>query len=253
MTVPICGNPTSSGETTPIRTLEDWEEHASTPDKWADGYSAKELARLWLTDAGPAAAVDALRGVFDGLTIDCGMAEAQTAFDPYPGGRRNHDVLARGQVEAEAVVVGIEGKVNETLDETVAEKYARAAATRAKGENTNLDHRVDGLLAGIFGRSITDDPALGAIRYQLLSAIAGTVAEAAGNTVGAAVVVHLIKTPQAKPEKFADTRAAIDALATALGCPQDGPLVGPFTIDTTNLRGPAGLPCWVTVIETPPV
>ncbi|MDO9410085.1 hypothetical protein [Patulibacter sp.] len=250
MPVPICSK-TTPAET--ISSLEDWQRLASTPGKWAAGYSAMELARLWLTDAGPATTAEALRGAFDGLTIECGQAEAQVSFDRHPGGVRNHDVLAHGRTADGAVVVGIEGKVNETLDETVDEKYAKAKATRDAGKNTNLDTRVDELLAGIFGRGIAEDPTLGALRYQLLSAVAGTVAAADDNTIGAAVVVHLISTPQAKPEKFADTRAAVDAFAAALGCPQEGPLVGPFVVDTTVLKGPANLPCWLTVAETAPV
>jgi hypothetical protein len=30
----------------PIHTIDDWESLASTKGKWADGFSAKELARL---------------------------------------------------------------------------------------------------------------------------------------------------------------------------------------------------------------
>ncbi len=33
-----------------IHNLVDWERYAAITGKWADGFSAKELARLWLAE-----------------------------------------------------------------------------------------------------------------------------------------------------------------------------------------------------------
>ena len=158
----------------PVTTLDAWEALASTEGKWADGFSAKELARLWLDGTGPSALTELLHPWLPDLQITDAVAEAQVAFDAYQGGVRNHDVLARGHSAIGPVVVGVEGKVNEQLDDTIDGKYATAAALRAAEENTNLDLRVNELLDTLAGRRVADDAALGALRYQLFSGVAAT-------------------------------------------------------------------------------
>jgi len=41
--------------------------------------------------------------------------------------------------------VGVEGKVNESLDATIARKYEQAGRRKRDGKNTNLDRRLDAL------------------------------------------------------------------------------------------------------------
>jgi hypothetical protein len=74
-----------------------------------------------------------------------------------------------------------------------------AAQRKRAGKDTNLDRRVDNLVAAIIGKRHSDDPSLVNLRYQVFSAIAGTVAAAKPTTTAAAVVIHLIGTEQAKP------------------------------------------------------
>lgn len=63
-----------------INTIDEWKRGASTRGDWQAGYSAEELARLWLTAAGPAAVVDALRPALPGVVLCEAIAEAQTRF-----------------------------------------------------------------------------------------------------------------------------------------------------------------------------
>ncbi len=214
----------------PIESIEDWKRLASTEGKWADGYSAKELGRLWLSGEGPAAVCAALEPALPGLTLNTAIAEAQISFDSYAGGVRNHDVLAYGAANGGDVVVGVEGKVNESLDDTLAEKYQSAHRRKERGKNTNLDKRVDDLLTTIIGRTIAADPSLAGLRYQLFSAMAGTVAAAKPTTAAAAVVVHLIKSPLANVKKFDDTRNAVAEFGDALGLEGGDALVGPIKL-----------------------
>jgi hypothetical protein len=200
-----------------IHDLADWGRYASTKSKWVDGFSAKELARLWLAGRGPRDVEAALVDVIPGLRIEQAIAEAQISFDEYEGGVRNHDVLAYGSCDGGDAVIGVEGKVNESLDSRLKGKYAAAAQRKRDDMNTNLDRRVDDLLAAIIGKRYGDDPDLANLRYQLFSAIAGTVAAAKPTTAAAAVVIHLIDTEQAKPQKFVQTRdASLYKLATPL-------------------------------------
>lgn len=234
-----------------IHTLDDWERYASTKGKWADGYSAKELARLWLAGDGATYVEEALAGVMPGLSVQEAIAEARTIFDGYPGGVRNHDVLALGAWEGGQAVVGVEGKVNESLDAKLSAKYGAAAKRKRNNLNSNLDLRVDDLLAALIGKRYGDDPALAGLRYQVLSALAGTVAEAAETTTAAAVVIHLLDTRQAKPKKFRETRAAVADFAHAAGLPTQD-VIGPVALKAPIMDAPSGLPVYLTVIETAP-
>lgn len=182
----------------PILTIEDWEHHASTEGNGEPYFSAMALARLWLDEAraGSQAVIDALAPALPDLVLGEGIAEAQVAFDAYPGGVRNHDMLACGHVDGGGVVVGVEGKVNESLDATITRKHKEAARPRAPRKRSNLAKLVGALLLATAGRSLQNDPALGKPRYQLFSAVAGTLAAAREDTV--AVVVHAIRTPLAK-------------------------------------------------------
>lgn len=246
--------PVRSRSGVPILTIEDWKQHASTKGNWEPHFSAMELARLWLYGTGPQAVIEALAPALPGLVLDEAVAEARVAFDAYPGGVRNHDVLAYGHVAAGGVVVGVEGKVNESLDATIARKYEDAARPLPPGKSTNLGKRVDALLLAIAGRSLEDDPSLGALRYQLFSAVAGTLAAARQDTVAAAVVVHLVRTPLAKEANFAAARAAVADFAHALDLDADGPVIGPLTLHAEHGSGLAvahPVPCWLTVVETP--
>jgi hypothetical protein len=233
-----------------IHDLADWERYASTKGKWADGFSAKELARLWLTGAGPRRVEAALVDVIPGLRIEHAIAEAQVSFDQYEGGVRNHDVLAYGPWAGGHAVIGIEGKVNESLDSRLKGKYATAVRRKHEDKNTNLDRRVDDLLAAIIGKRYSDDPNLANLRYQVFSAIAGTVAAAKPTTTAAALVVHLIDTEQAMPKKFEQTRDAVADFARAAGLDAEE-VVGPVVLKRPIAQAPPGLPIYLTVIDTP--
>ena len=248
MNISIYGNGSEE-----IRTLEDWKAYASTEGKWEDEYSAKELARLWLEGQGADAVIDLLQPVLPELTLSKATAEAKTAFDSYPGGVRNHDVLAFGSADIGPVVIGIEGKVNEALGATIEARYEEAAATKQRGDNTNLDLRVDGLLTSLAGRSLAEDPRLGGLRYQLFSALAGTLAAANEETKAVAVVVHLIETPVADPRKFEQTRRAVaDFASVVLGDDNFSDLGGPYEASNSTDAYRSDLPIWLGVIRTGP-
>ena len=233
-----------------IHDLADWERYAATKGKWADGFSAKELARLWLAGAGHRHVEAALVDVIPGLRIKQAIGEAQVSFDNYEGGVRNHDVLAYGPWDGGHAVIGIEGKVNESLDSRLERKYAEAAQRKREHKNTNLDLRVDDLLAAILGKRYSDDPKLANLRYQVFSAVAGTVAAAMPTTTAAAVVVHLIDTEQANPKKFKETRASVADFARAAGLDHQE-VVRPVVLKRPIGEAPLGLPIYLTVIETP--
>src|SRR3712207_8382014 len=63
-----------------------------------------------------------------------------------------------------------------------------------------------------------------------------SAAAARSDTVAAAVVVHLIETPRAKPEKFQETREAIGDFAEFVGRDRPASIVGPIELDRKSTR-----------------
>jgi hypothetical protein len=98
-----------------IKSVDDWRVLASPASEkhWKNGRSAKELARAWVDGDGQAALVELFESNEDlhGLQIRDAVAEAQVAFDQFPGGKRNHDLLIRGECAAGPVVIGLEGRL----------------------------------------------------------------------------------------------------------------------------------------------
>jgi hypothetical protein len=74
-----------------IHSVEDWKALAppASSEQWKDGRSAKELALAWTTGSGPAALIElfAEHDDLSALQIRDAVAEAQVAFDEFPGGK----------------------------------------------------------------------------------------------------------------------------------------------------------------------
>ena len=150
--------------------------------------SAPTLAAIW---AGPVELWGALQlePAFDGAVIDKVVAEAQAAFDRYRGGRRNHDLVVHLRLASgDRLVVCVEAKAGEDLGPTV-EQYRKAAeAKRRRGEKTNAPERLDDLLAHYVPHDPSEERVL-KMRYQLLSALAGSVAVAGHEKADHAVLM----------------------------------------------------------------
>jgi hypothetical protein len=182
----------------PIHDLDEWGTLASPgKDRWREGYSACELARTWLTDQG----LEALTSVLDlvpatrGFRPKRGTAEAQTQFDNFTG-PRNHDLLLHGESAGGPTVVAIEGKVNEPFGQTLADYREAAVAKADRGERTNAPERLAGLTRALAGWALPEDgrDQRRLLRYQLFSAVAGTLAAGDTATSQAVFCVHELET-----------------------------------------------------------
>src|SRR4051812_37532903 len=117
---------TSDGR--PIRTLAEWPRRAR---HWALGRSAMELARDWL-EGDAAERVRTLlerRSELADLTLQTGVVEKLTRFDDIRGGPRNHDLLVHASARSGAVVIGVEGKADESFDLTLRGYVDRAGGS----------------------------------------------------------------------------------------------------------------------------
>jgi hypothetical protein len=174
------------GEQQPLSSHDAWATRLD-PKNRRKGTSAPTLAEVW---AGPLELFGALRhqDALQGLRVTEIVVEARSAVDEFSG-PRNHDLVVRAQLpNADGVVVCIEAKAGESFDATVGEQVKTAAAAKAKSEDSNAQARLDGLLE----RFVPHPPEaqrVRQVRYQLLTALAGTISEAQAHGARHAVLM----------------------------------------------------------------
>lgn len=185
-----------------INRWQDW-----TPPKqayhWKEGRSAMELARSWFASGTPECPPE-LQALFAtnthtaNIEIDEGHPEFVTAL-PERGEGRNHDLMLKAHTPNEAAVVCVEAKVDETFGKKIGQ-YRQEA--KARTEHTRVPERIQALLEIVFGANAQPDIQPWCdLRYQLLTAVAGTLLQAANEQVSVAIfVVHEFQTALAKPE-----------------------------------------------------
>ncbi|MCA1699040.1 MAG: hypothetical protein LC790_09130 [Actinobacteria bacterium] len=239
----------------PIQSVDEWGEHAgpASREHWKDGRSAKELANAWIGGDGPDALIALLntRPETANLRIEEAVAEAQVGFDSYPGGKRNHDLLIRGQTAGGAIIIGLESKADETFGETIKSYASKSAAKRASQKPTNAPERLKGLFEDIAGSSLTEKQAFGDLRYQLFSAVAGTLAAAAADDM-AVFIVHEFVTHLTTPRKRVANKQAladfVEAITATAVPDEDAWLVGPFRVPADRW---SAIPLWIGHLTTP--
>ncbi len=132
--------------------------------------------------------------------------------------------------------MAVEAKADEPFDRPVSAVLASAVKRRAANERSGGVARVEWLLATLFGGSPAE-AALAALRYQLLTATAGAVAEAARAGVGRVVVlVHELRTPKTIGARLARNQADLDAFVRRLS---NGAVP---SVGAREVRGPIRLP-----------
>jgi hypothetical protein len=220
-----------------IRTVDEWGRLAKPAHEshWKDGRSAKELARAWVSGAGETALARLLdtHAETRGLLIDTAVAEEQVAFDHFPGGKRNHDLLIRGHCSSGPVVIGLEAKADETFGQTIA-TYKRDALDRRRAhKTTNAPERLKNLLDDIGLISLELNPTFGDLRYQLFSGVAGTLATTKADE-SAAFIVHEFVTPLTSEKKRRENKQALAKFVAditgAIAPEDDWWLLGPFNV-----------------------
>lgn len=217
----------------PINSLADWFSMCPPQrgeNHWVDGRSAKETAKHWLHVI-PKEFRDLLK-CFN-LEYELCSPEFVTRFDDFPGNGRNHDLLiiAKDQKQ-EKVVVSIESKVDESFGQTIG-TYLRAIERRIEnGEVTNAGFRIEQLKEAIF--PTIDQPVFESLRYQLLTAIAGTLAEAKNQQSKKAIfLVQTFVSPNMDSKKHRQNQRDLDHFLEVISegrhrIIHDNDLYGPF-------------------------
>ena len=140
------------------------------------------------------------------LVIHDGIVEMKSTFDDRGGNARNHDLVVHASTASgEPVAVFVEAKAGEPLGETVAKQRVMAANAKQKNDRSKAEKRLVDLVDSL-GRG---DPRIQDVRYQLLTAWAGTLASASGFK-HAVLAVHEFRTDARPRDK---TKANDTALA----------------------------------------
>jgi len=239
---------------------------------WADGRSAKEVAKAWYGSEGSVAVPPDLQSLLNSnatlgqLRVATVIPELPTPLGDVPAGPRRHDlVLLASASEGRPTLIGVEAKTDEAFDEPVAVRVAqarKAAATAAEEKrsfNSAQIPRIERLARTLFGRPAllvdgSPEPEIGALPYQLLAAAAGTLIEA--NTRGAEqaiFVVHAFHSERLDRDRLAANDAGYARFLAALPggtalSPSYGLLHGPLRIP--GGEGVPEMPLYVGIIAT---
>jgi hypothetical protein len=245
-----------------VRSLDDWLAHAGPKSKkqWKEGRSAKELAKAWLGPVVPDDLADFLAShtATKGFRIDNARAEHVTRLDNFRGEQRNHDLVLFGATTGKKTVVGIEAKADESLGDSLTD-YLRKAKARKTKTPTKSPERLKRLTTQLFGRTLKDDPKLGELRFQLLSAAAGTLIEAKNSgSAQAVLIVHEFHSDGVRKPKVDANRAAVKAFVRAFGqvrVPRGatGWLAGPIAVPGAQRPGdrvPGDVPLHIGLLSS---
>ena len=172
--------------------------------------------------------------------------EARVKFDDMGGEPSNADLLLRGQDENGAFVVVVEGKADETFGGTVGETLRNALERRVTNSRSRGVDRVQHLAPALFyERSGGRSPVVTSLRYQLLTATAAALAEAARQEAARAVLlVHEFHTDLTAADKIRsnadDLNRFVQRLSRgAVAEVEEGRLLGPFQVPGRPLFSPA--------------
>ena len=179
-----------------IWTLDDWEKYAGPKiaSQWVEGRSAYEVANAWCRPRGPAIPADFRRLLESrketaGLIIDEVLPEHRIRFDDNAGEPRNADLAIVGRTGRHKVAITVEAKADEPFAATVANTFALALERGFMTPRSRGVQRIEGLSRALFSRRQKGQPGIGNLRYQLLTAVAGTLAFAEQQIAPIAVLI----------------------------------------------------------------
>ncbi len=208
-------------DNTPITSYHNW----TRPKKdyhWKAGRSAMELAKSWFRHIHPQPPDELLSLLnsnprLKNIQFTKGIPERVTPL-PERGEGRNHDLSLIGHTDDEQITVTIEAKADESYgNDTIIEYWNKAHKRREKGISTRVPERISKLLYMVDPNATVRDSKWRHIRYQLLTALCGTVLQAhiEGSTL-AVFVVHEFITDATDENKHKQNHKELEKLHDVL-------------------------------------
>jgi len=225
-----------------IQTLEDWRRLAppAAEEHWQEGRSAMEAARAWLERTGQpppeVLALFARHGDFDGVEFTLVEPEATLRFDDRAG-PRHADLSVMAEDRRGPIAVTVEAKADEPFDELVGTSFSNALETLLQNPRSAKVDRIVELARSLFLPEAGNQHPVTSLRYQLLTATAGTLAHAAAMGANRAVlIVHEFVTSKTSAQRLAENHADLAQFIARLS---SGAIT---TVDAGVLYGPIRLP-----------
>jgi hypothetical protein len=217
-----------------ITTLEEWPRPKSD-DQWKSGRSAMEAARSWLSGV-PAEVVALLSTHPDlgELTLERAEPEALIRFDSFAGPRNADLALWARTRSGAAVAITVEAKVDEPFGATVADTFADCLERLVENPRSGGVSRIFGLAQALFRTLRKPQSVVADLRYQLLTAVAGTLAHA--EFIGAkqaVLVIHefpKLGVPAKLEANAKDLGAFVARISDGAIRLEAGKLAGPITV-----------------------
>jgi hypothetical protein len=185
-------------------------------DHWADGRSAKELAKAWFPTLGRASVPEELSSLLGSsnllgrVELYEGAPEVVVPFDSFRGEKRNCDLLVHGVCDLGKITISVEAKADELFRETA----GRAFDAGERNPRSNVPERIRLLTAAVLGKSVDESRDL---RYQLLYGAAATLTAAPKHEAAVAVfVVHEFVTARSNDAKQVKNAEDLDRFTQAL-------------------------------------
>jgi hypothetical protein len=239
------------------RVITSWQEWTRPKQSyhWKPGRSAMELARAWFRNATSACPAE-LTALLDsheatrGTVFTAGSPEHVTPL-PQRGEGRNHDLWLRGALGRGTVTVCIEAKADEVFGERLGRQLQIA---RKRQPRTGAPERARALLRLLFGRECIPEAApWREMRYQLITALAGTALQAFRDGSSAAVlVIHEFRSGLTDDTRLVANQRDLEAVLALLGPAAalvPDRLVGPILLPASDLL-PDGMPLFVGKLIT---
>jgi hypothetical protein len=228
----------------PIQSVDDWFRYAPPKggaDQWCDGRSAKEFARAWF-EAGDLSIPHELLEILSShpdtnlAELESGEPEARIAFDKRAGEVRNADLAIRGTAKGAPLAITIEAKADEPFDQLVPETLADALDRALERGHGGGIERVRDLATSLLPPPQRGLPPLRRLRYQLLTALAGSLAWARQlDAPRAVLIVHEFHTNRTSTRNLERNGQDFQLFVTRLtagkvGSVPAGMLVGPIRV-----------------------
>jgi hypothetical protein len=219
-----------------IQSFADWEKHTLPPERkarqWKEHRSEFELARSW-TMGGAIAVPPEIKRLFEAydgtrhIAIQSGRTQHETALPFGDRAPRCHDLLLLGERQGEVAVICVEAKADESFGRTVAEELREAQKRRG----TRFPERLNWLTRSLLGISAFRDPhclelsdAVADVRYQLFTAVAGTLLEAKARQASTAILlVHEFRTQATVDAKLQANAEALNTFLSLVTAHNGGP------------------------------
>lgn len=213
---------------------------------WKDGRSAKETAKHWVYTI-PQPFKDILKDWE--LKFNICSPEFESTFDSNGGNGRNHDLLILAENKLKApIVISIELKADESFDATLSEAIKKAEENKMKNPKSKGLIRIEELRKTLFGE--VNDNQLN-LRYQLLTAVAGTIAEAKKqNSKSSFFLIQTFVSEEIDKKKHKQNQDDLDAFINIFSKGKiteilDNKLIGPLHLDTKTKYLAKDIDLWI--------